>query len=198
MELFFILSCMSCLCSLDINPLLFTLFAICCCFSVAKFSVSNSLLLHGLQHDRFLCPWLSPRVCSNSYPLSQWYYLAISSSATRFSFCLKFFPASKSFPMSQFFASDGQSIGASASASVLPMNIQDWLVVCWCSMVAFAMFLVSTQSTVVKGKSSGNWTSFCLDFPTSCFIFLQFTLLLYLIFFYCKMRNIYLLELCKD
>ena len=86
--------------------------------------MSNSLLLHGLQHARFLCPWLSPRVCSNSCPLSQWYYLPISSSATHFSFYLKFFPASKSFPVSQFFASDEQSIGASASASVLPVNIQ--------------------------------------------------------------------------
>ena len=67
---------------------------------------------------------LSPRVCSNSCPLSQWYYLTISSSATPFSFCLQSFPASGSFPISWLFASVGQSIGA--SALVLPVNIQDW------------------------------------------------------------------------
>ena len=160
--------------------------------------MSNSLLLHGLQHARFFYPWLSPRVCSNSWPLSHWYYLPISSSATHFSFCLKFFPASKSFPVSQFFASDDQSIGAAASASVIPVNIQGWLVVWWCSMVAFDMFSVSTQSIVVKGRVLAIGPDSDLDFPTSYFIFLQFTLLLYLIFFYCKMRNIYLLELCKD
>ena len=140
--------------------------------------MSNSLLLHGLQHARFLCPWLSPRVCSNSCPLSQWYYLPISSSATHFSFYLKFFPASKSFPVSQFFASDEQSIGASASASVLPVNIQGRLVVWWCSMMAFDMFSVSTQSIVVKGKSSGNWTWFWFGLPNFLFYFfvIYFTL----------------------
>ena len=72
------------------------------------------------------CPPLSPRVCSNSYPLSWWCYLTISSSVVPFFFCLQSFPASGSFPMSQLFVSGGQSTGASASASVLPMNIQDW------------------------------------------------------------------------
>ena len=71
-----------------------------------------------------LCPSLSPRVCSNSYPLSWWCYLTISSSAAPFSFCLQSFPGS--FPVSQLFASDGQSIGASASALVFLMNIQGW------------------------------------------------------------------------
>ena len=71
-------------------------------------------------------PSLSPGACSNSCPLSHWYYLTISSSATLFSFCLQSFPESGSFPMSQLFASGGQSIGASASVSVLPMNIQGW------------------------------------------------------------------------
>ena len=69
---------------------------------------------------------LSPRVCSHSCPLSWWCYLTISSSFAHFSFCLQSFPASGSFPMSQFFASGGQSSGASASASILPMNIQGW------------------------------------------------------------------------
>ena len=88
--------------------------------------MSNSLQLCGLQHARLPCPSLSPRVCSNSCPLSQWYYLNIVSSATHFSFCLQSFPASGSFLMSRLFASGGQTIGASASASVLQMNIQGW------------------------------------------------------------------------
>ena len=71
-------------------------------------------------------PSLSPGACSNSCPLSHWYYLTISSSAALFSFCLQSFPESGSFPVSQLFASGGQSIGASASVSVLPMNIQGW------------------------------------------------------------------------
>ena len=81
---------------------------------------------HGLQHSRLSCPPRSPRVCSSSCPLSWWCYLTISSSATLFSFCLQSFSASRSFPMSLLFASGGQSIRVSASASVLPMNTQDW------------------------------------------------------------------------
>ena len=88
--------------------------------------MSNFLRLHGLQHARLPCTSLSPRVCSNSCPLSQWWYLTISSSAAIFSFCLQSFPASGSFPMIRLFALSSQSIGASASLSVLPMNIQDW------------------------------------------------------------------------
>ena len=89
-------------------------------------SVSQScptLQPHGLQYTRLLCPPLSPRVCSNSCALSQGCYLTISSYAVLFFFCLQAFPAPGSFPMIQLFASDGQSIRA--SASVLPMNIQD-------------------------------------------------------------------------
>ena len=88
--------------------------------------VSDSLLLHGLQHTRLPCPSLSPRVCSNSCPLRQWCYLSISSSATPFSFCLQYFLASGYFPMSQLFAPGGQSIQVSVSTSVLPMNTQNW------------------------------------------------------------------------
>ena len=88
--------------------------------------MSDSLQSHGLQHTRLLCLPLSPGVCSNSCPLSQWYYLIISPSASPFSFCHQSFPASGPFPMSQLFASGGSSIGASASASVLPMNSQGW------------------------------------------------------------------------
>ena len=88
--------------------------------------MSNSLQRHGLQHDRLPCPSPTPRTCSNARPSSQWCHPTISSSVIPFSSCLQSFPASGSFPMSQFFASGGQSIGAWASASVLPMNIQDW------------------------------------------------------------------------
>ena len=79
-----------------------------------------------LQHTRLLCPPLCPRVCSNSCPLSWWFYLTISTSATPFSFCLQSFPGSRSFLMSRLLTSGGQSIGVSASASVLLVNIQGW------------------------------------------------------------------------
>ena len=88
--------------------------------------VSDSLQPHGLHHTRLPCPPPTPRAYSNSCPSSQWCHPIISSSVVPFSSCLQSFPASGSFPMSQFFSSGGQSIGASASASVLPTNIQDW------------------------------------------------------------------------
>ena len=88
--------------------------------------VSDSLQLCGLPHARLPCPSPSPRACSNSCLLSLWCHQAISSSVVPSSSCLQSFRASGSFPMSHFFALDGQSIGASASVSVLPMNIQDW------------------------------------------------------------------------
>ena len=90
--------------------------------------VSNSLQLHGLQHSRLPCPPLSHGVCSNSYPFSRWCHPTISSSVVLFSSCLQSFPASGSFLMSRLCASSGQSTraSASASASVLLMNIQDW------------------------------------------------------------------------
>ena len=81
---------------------------------------------HELQHSRLPCPSLSPGVCPNSCPLSWWCHPAISPSVTPFSSCPQSFPSSRSFSMSWLFASGGQRIGASASASVLPMNIQDW------------------------------------------------------------------------
>ena len=88
----------------------------------------STLRHHGLQHARPPCPSPSPRACKNSCPLSQWCHPTISSSVVPFSSCLQSFPASRSFLMSQLFASGDQSIGASAlaSASVLPMNIRDW------------------------------------------------------------------------
>ena len=89
--------------------------------------MSNPLQPHGLQHARLPCPLPTPGDCPNSCPSSKWCHPTISSSVVPFSSCLQSFPASGSFPMSQFFTSGGQSIGASASASVLPVNIQDWL-----------------------------------------------------------------------
>ena len=90
----------------------------------AQGTLHNSLWPHGLQHTRLPCPSLSPGVCSNSCPLSQWCNPTISSSIAPFSSCPQSFPVSGSFPMSWLFTSGGQSFGA--SASVLPMNIQGW------------------------------------------------------------------------
>ena len=98
-------------------------------FSSVQFSrsvVSDSLWRHGLKHARLPCPSPTPRVYSNSCPLSWWCHPTISSSVIPFSSRLLSFPASGSFQKSQFFTSGGQSIGVSALASVLPMNIQDW------------------------------------------------------------------------
>ena len=88
--------------------------------------MSDSSQLHGLQHVRLPCPSPAPEAYSDSCPLSRWCHATILSSVIPFSSCLQSFPASGSFPVSQLFASSGQSIGVSASASVLPMNIQDW------------------------------------------------------------------------
>ena len=87
--------------------------------------MSDYLWPHELQHDRPPCPSLTPQACSDSSPLSWWCHSTISSSVIPFS-PFQSFPASGSFPISQFFASGGQSIGVSASLSILPMNIQDW------------------------------------------------------------------------
>ena len=95
-------------------------------FSSVTQSCLTLCVTHGLQHSKLPCPSPTPRACSNSRPLSRWYHPTILSSIVPFSSCLQSFPASGFFPMSQFFKSGGQSIGVSASASVLPMNIQDW------------------------------------------------------------------------
>ena len=96
--------------------------------SSVQFSSVSQLCLtlqpYGLQHARLSYPSLCPRICSNSCPLCQWCHPTISPSIVLFSSCLQSFPAPGSFPMSQFFPSGGQSIGA--SASILPMNIQGW------------------------------------------------------------------------
>ena len=114
--------------------------------------MSDSLWLHGLWHARPPCPSPTPRVYSNSCPLSQWCHPTISSSVVPFS-CPQSFPASGSFQMSQFFTSGGQSIGVSASASVLPMNIQDWFPLGWTgwiSLLSKALSRVFSNTTVQK------------------------------------------------
>ena len=98
-------------------------------FSSVQFSssvMSDALWPHGLQQARFPCPLPAPRAYSNSCPSSWWCHSTTSSSVVPFSSCLQSFPESESFLVSQFLASGGQSFGISDSASVLPMNIQDW------------------------------------------------------------------------
>ena len=120
----------------------------------AQFShsvVSNSLRPHGLRHARPPCPSPTPRVYSNSCPLSLWWHPTISSSVDRFSSCLQSFPESGSFPMSQFFTSGGQNIRISDSASVLPVNIQDWVPlgwICWISLQSKGLSRVFSNITV--------------------------------------------------
>ena len=125
-------------------------------FSSVQFSrsvVSNSLWPHGPQQTRPPCPSPAPGVYSNSCPLSQWCHPTISSSVIPFSSCLQFFPASGSFQMSQFFASGGQSIGVSASATIHPMNIQDWFPFGWTGWISLqskGLSRVFSNTTVQK------------------------------------------------
>ena len=98
--------------------------------------VSDSLWPHGLQQTRFPYSSPTPRAYWNSRPLSWWCHSTILSSVIPFSFCIQSFPASESFQMSQFFTSGDQTIGVSASASVLPMNIQDWFPLRWTGLLS--------------------------------------------------------------
>ena len=112
---------------------------ISCAFSSVQFScsvMSNSLKLHGPQHARLPCPSPTPGAYSNLCSLSRWCHPTISSSVVPFSFCPQSFPALGSFQMSQRFASGGQRIGVSASAPVIPMNIQDWFPLGWTSWIS--------------------------------------------------------------
>ena len=115
--------------------------------------VSDSLRPHGLQHVRLPCPPLSPRVGSDSCPSSQWCHPTISSSVAPFSSCPQSFWTSGSFSTSQTFASGGQSIGASVSASVFLMNIQDW----------FPLGRTVLTSTLSKGRSTTQMESISLS-----------------------------------
>ena len=120
------------------------------------------LVTPWLQHTRLPCPSLSPGACSNSCPLSQWCHPTISSSVVPFSSCPQSFPAPGSFQMSSLFASGGQSIGASASASVLPMNTQDWSPsgwTSWISLLSKGLSRASSNTTVQKHESFGTQPS---------------------------------------
>ena len=123
--------------------------------------MSDSLQSHGLQHARPPCPSPTPGVYSNSCPLSRWCHPTISSSVIPFSSCLQSFPAS-----GQFFASGGQSIRASASASVLPINIQDWFPLGWTGWI-------SLQSKGLSKVFSNN--NFCIYNCTSPFVWSSLT-----------------------
>ena len=108
---------------------------------------------HGLQHTRFPCPSPTPGAYSNSRPLSQWCHPTNSSSVVPISSCLQSFPATESFPMSQFFASGGQSTGVSASTSVLAMNIKDWFPLGWTGQISLqskGLSRVFSNTTVQK------------------------------------------------
>ena len=120
--------------------------------------MSDSLQPRGLQHARLPCPSPTPGVYPNSCPLSWWCHLTISSSVFPFSSRLQSFPASGSFPRSQLFTSGGQSIGVSASTSVLPMNIQDWSPLGWTGWISLqskGLSRVFSNTTVQKHQFLG-------------------------------------------
>ena len=120
--------------------------------------VSDSLRSHWLQHAKTPCPSPTAGDYSNSCPLSWWCHPTISSSVIPFSSCPQSFPASGSFPMSKLFASGGQSIGVSASASVLPMNIQDWFTLGWTGWISLqskGLSRVFSNTTVQKHQFFG-------------------------------------------
>ena len=119
--------------------------------SVQLFSCVWLFVTHGLQHARLLCPSPSHGACSNSCPSSRWCHPTMSFSVIPFSSCFQSFPASGSFPMSQFFTSGGQSIRA--SASTLPVNIQDWFPLGWTGWIYLqskALSGVFSSTTVQK------------------------------------------------
>ena len=130
-------------------------------FSSFKLSASVQSLSHGwlfvtlpaLQHDWLPCPSPTSRPWSNSCLSSQWCHPTISSSVISFSSCVQSFIVSGSFLMSQFFTSHGQSIGASASASVLPMNIQDWFPLGWTGLISKGLSRVGSNNAVQKHQS---------------------------------------------
>ena len=141
-------------------------FSVCLPFQFSHSVVSDSLQTHEPQHARPACPSPTPWVYPNSCPLSQWCHPTISSSVILFSSSLQSFPASGSFLMSQFFPSGGQSTGAPASASVLPMNIQDWftlglagfisLLSKWLNFLVVSIWALLQNSVTVRKKKPIN------------------------------------------
>ena len=122
--------------------------------------MSDSLWPHGLQSARLPCPSLTPRAYSNSCLLNPWCHPTISSSVIPFSSHFQSFLASGSFPMGQFFSSGGQSIGVSVSASILPMNIQDWFLYDWLDLLA----VQGTLKSLVQHLCSKAWFLWCSAF----------------------------------
>ena len=128
--------------------------------------VSDSLRPHESQHTRPPCPSPTPRVYSDSCPSSRWCHPAISSSVVPFSSCPQSLSASGSFPMSQLFARGGQSIGVSASASVLPMNTQDWSPLGWTGWISLqskGLSTVFSRLTVSKSLKLWKFTTLCFS-----------------------------------
>ena len=124
----------------------------------------TALWSHGLQHARLLCPSLSPRVCSNSCPLSQRCYLTIPSSVALLSFCHQSFPASGSFPVNQLFVSGGQSTGASSSTISHSNYIQGWFPLGWTGLISLlskGLSGVFSNTTVQKHQFFGTQPSLC-------------------------------------
>ena len=129
--------------------------------------MSDSLQPHELQHARLRHHSLSPSVCSNSCPLSRWCHTTISSSVSLFSSCPPSFPASWSFPVSQFFALGGQRIQVSASALVLPINIQNWFPLGWTGGISWqskGLSGVFSNTTVQKHQFFGAQLSLYSNF----------------------------------
>ena len=121
-------------------------------------SHSHPTLCDPMEHTRIPCPSPSPRACSNSHPLSRSSHPTVSSSVIPFSSCLQSFPASGSFAMSQFFSSGGQSIGASVSASVLPVNFQNLFPLRWTGLISLlskGLSTVFSNTTVQKHQFFG-------------------------------------------
>ena len=134
----------------------------CSSVQFSRSVMSDSLRPHGLQHARLLCPSPTTRPYLNPCPLSQWYHPTIASSVVPFSSRLQSFPVSGYFQMSQFFTSGGQSIGASASALVLSMNIQDWFILGWTGLISLqskGLSRVFPKTTVQKHQSFGTQPS---------------------------------------
>ena len=134
--------------------------------SVQLFSLVWLLWPHGLQHARFPCPSLNPGACSNSCSLSWWCHPTISSSVIPFSSCLQSSAALGTFPLSHFFAAGGQIIWASASASVLPVNIQDWFPLGWTGLISLQskgisgiFFKTTVQKHQIFGTPHYLWTN---------------------------------------
>ena len=124
--------------------------------------MTDSLTPHGLQHTRLPCPSLPPGICSNSSPLGEWYHPTVLSSVASFSSCLQFFPASRSIPINQLFTSGGQSIRVSASAFILPMNIQGWFLLGLTDLISLqfkGLSRVFSNTTVQRNQFFGTQPS---------------------------------------